>query len=171
MTESNRHVGDRRVSGFPVGFPVSFNKDTNAIGAGAILVASVTSMTSLEAGGLGFTGVWLPYTNWEENAHPVHHRPLVPGLESVGLRLCANGSLQSVFLSGRVSLSTQWNYVCESSVLLHGYNVSGSFFFFFLSREVLWCANHTLFIHSSTEDHFGLVPDCQKPFIRRCALH
>lgn len=63
MTESNRHDGDRRVSGFLVGFPVSFNKNTNAIGAGAILVASVTSMTPLETGGLGFMGVWVPHTN------------------------------------------------------------------------------------------------------------
>lgn len=33
MTERNCHDGDGRVR-FPVGFPVSFNKDTNAIGSG-----------------------------------------------------------------------------------------------------------------------------------------
>lgn len=78
---------------------------------GAILVASVTSVTPLEAGGLSFTGVWVPQTNLEVNIHPVRNRPLVPGLASTVLKLCENGSLQSVFLSGRVSLPTQWNYV------------------------------------------------------------
>lgn len=78
---------------------------------GAILVVSVTSITPLEAGGLSFTGVWVSQMNLEVNIHPFHNRPRVPGLASAALKLGANGSLQSVFLSGRVSLSTQWNYV------------------------------------------------------------
>lgn len=80
-------------------------------GQGAILVASVTSITPLEAGGLSFTGVWVSQTNLEVNIHPFHNRPRVPGLASAVLKLGANGNLQSVFLSGRVSLSTQGNYV------------------------------------------------------------
>ena len=76
---------------------------------GAILVASV--VTPLEAGGLSFTEVWVPQTNLEVNIHPFHNRPRVPGLASAVLKLYESGSLQSVFLSDRVSLSTQWNYV------------------------------------------------------------
>ena len=53
----------------------------------------------------------------------------------------------------------QWNCFWDSSMLLHGYNVTR--FILFQNWELFWCANHTLFTHSFPDDHLGLVPDCQ----------